>query len=142
MRSGAVFPPDPLTLWLQWYNASSETWSRLAGDIVGTEAFIESASRFMGSYISFYSAFRRASEQYFRNLQLVTRPDIARVASLIVALEEKVDRIEESLEDAQDARSGATTGGAAALEERLGRVESKLDQLLATVGSAPAGRAK
>ncbi|MCA3748672.1 MAG: E3 binding domain-containing protein, partial [Rubrobacter sp.] len=73
-------------------------------------------------------------------MQLPTRSDISRVASLVVALEEKVDRIEETFEDFEyrSARP-ATEERVAELEERLGRVEEKLDRLLGAVEEGPGG---
>jgi len=73
---------------------------------------------------------RRANEDYFRNLQLPTRSDLARVAEIIIALEEKVDRIDEAFDDIKDGSSQlATRDSLTDLEVRLGRVEKKLDTL-------------
>src|SRR5947209_13414074 len=94
-------PPDPFTFFREWYNATSETWSKAAEEAVGSEQFMELNKRFLESYSAFYKTFRLANEEYFRNLQLPTRSDITRVAELVVALEEKVDRIEDTLEDSE-----------------------------------------
>src|SRR5579884_2165301 len=91
MPEGAkeTFPLDPFTFFREWYNATSETWSKAAENVVGSDQFMEFNKRFLESYSTFYKTFRQANEEYFRNLQLPTRSDIARVAELIVALEEK-----------------------------------------------------
>ncbi len=162
-ESGRLFPMDPFTFFKQWYDAASEAWSKATGDVIGSEKFVEAASQFLESYASFYKAFRRANEEYFRNLQLPTRSDIARVAELVIALEEKVDQVEDAFENyeekyAQPATAMAESlasveqrldtveqrlenlpaalqdaGSLGELQERLGRVESKLDSLLATL---------
>lgn len=106
---------DPSTFFREWYNATSEAWSKAAEEAVGSEQFMELNKRFLESYATFSKAWRLANEEYFRNLQLPTRSDITRVAELVVALEEKIDRIEDTLED------------------RLDRVESKLDGILAAL---------
>jgi pyruvate/2-oxoglutarate dehydrogenase complex dihydrolipoamide acyltransferase (E2) component len=78
--------------------------------------------------------FKRNSEDYLKNLQLPVRSDISRIAGLVVNLEEKVDRIEEVLEDFEYGYAEpATTESVKGLETRLERVESKLDRLLATL---------
>jgi polyhydroxyalkanoic acid synthase PhaR subunit len=139
MLAGGTFPADPFTLFKQWYDASSETWSKAVGDVIGSEKFMESVKRFLESYTSFYKTFRRASEEYFRNLQIPTRSDVARVAELVVALEEKVDRIDDALEDAQDERQhwstqqGVISEAISSLVGRLGMVESKVDVLPAAL---------
>jgi polyhydroxyalkanoic acid synthase PhaR subunit len=89
------------------------------------------------SYASFYKVFKRNSEEYLKNLQLPVRSDITRIAGLVVNLEEKVDRVEEVLEDLED--TGTTTIEPASaeaienLEARLDRVEGKLDRLISAL---------
>jgi chromosome segregation ATPase len=100
---------------------------------------METIKRFLESYASFYKAFRQASEEYFKNVQIATRSDLARVAELVVALEEKIDRIEDALEDAQDERQqwstqqGVISETISGLVGRLGMVESKVDVLPAAL---------
>jgi polyhydroxyalkanoic acid synthase PhaR subunit len=128
--SGGTVPADPFTFIKQWYDASSDTWAKIVGDIIGNEKFVENASQFMESYTSYYMATRRANEDYFRNLQLPTRMDLARVAEIIVALEEKVDRLDDALDDIEDGNSQvATKDVITELEGRLSRVEKKLDAI-------------
>jgi len=146
LLAGARVPVDPFTYFKEWYDATNETWSRLMGEIIGTERFMESASEFLKSYTGFYAAMRRANEEYFRNLQIPTRSDIARVAGLVVNLEEKVDHIDGALEDFEDGAESNLSQLPAVLqkletvehlgqrveglEKRLDRVEGKLDAML------------
>lgn len=131
-------PADPFTFIKQWYDATSETWAKVIGDIIGTDRFMESAKEFLESYTSFYRTFRRANEEFFRNLQLPTRSDIARVAELVVGLEDKVELIDDTLEDFEDNYVEAITSD---LKGHLDRVDMRLEALpdilqkLATVGS-------
>jgi pyruvate/2-oxoglutarate dehydrogenase complex dihydrolipoamide acyltransferase (E2) component len=67
-----------------------------------------------------------------RNLQLPVREDVTRVAALVVALDEKVDKLEEAFEDFEDGFvEPATAESMAALEERLAEriagIEKKFD---------------
>src|SRR6266567_1911836 len=128
--AGGTTPAEPYTFFKQWYEASSETWSKVVGDIIGEEKFVENASQIMESYTSHYMVTRRANEDYFRNLQLPTRSDLARVAEIIVALEEKVDRLDDALDDIEDGNSQvATKDVITELEGRLSRVEKRLDAI-------------
>lgn len=133
-------PRDPMQFMAQWYNATSGPLAEFVQDVIEREEFLEPASRYLRSYASLYRLFRRNAEEYLRTMQLPTRSDISRVASLVVALEEKVDRIEETFEDFEyrSARP-ATEERVAELEERLGRVEEKLDRLLGAVEKGPGG---
>ncbi len=127
-------PTDPLQLAAQWYNATSGPFSNFVGDLIEREEFLEPSSRFLQSYASFYKVFRRNSEEYLKNLQLPVRSDITRIAGLVVNLEDKVDRIEEVLEDFEFGyATPATAESVQNLERRLDRVEGKLDRLLAAL---------
>ena len=133
-QGGKNISADPFAIFKQWYDATSESWSKTVGEAIATEQFAEAIGRFLDSFTSFTIMFRRANEQYFSNLQLPTRSDIARVATLIVNLEEKVDRIEDTLNDAGDRSSPATAETAISkLEARLNRLERKLDRVLAAL---------
>ena len=116
--SRELLPSDIFTMFREWYEATSETWAQVVNDTIGTEQFIESASPFLESYATFYKSSRRANEEYFKNLQLPTRSDIARVAELIVNLEEKVDRIDDA---------SATSEQVEGLAKRLDAIEGKLE---------------
>jgi hypothetical protein len=67
-----------------------------------------------------------------KNRGVPTRSDVTRVAKLVVVVENKVDRIEEALEDLVRGDSGSATAGAAVngLEERMDRLEGKMDRIL------------
>ncbi len=124
-------PKDPLEFAVQWYNATSGPYSEFVQDVIEREEFLEPASRFMQNYASFYKVFRSRSEEALRSLQIPARSDIARVASLVVALEDKVDRLEEAFEEFEYGYAKpATAEEVGELEKRLDRVEGKLDRIL------------
>ena len=78
--------------------------------------------------------FSRRSEEYLKSLQVPVRSDITRVAGLVVALEDKVDRLEEAFEEFEYGYAKpATAEEVGELEKRLDRVEGKLDRLLAVL---------
>jgi polyhydroxyalkanoic acid synthase PhaR subunit len=131
LMSVGSFPKDPLEFAVQWYNATSGPFSEFVHDVIEREEFLERASRWMQSYASFYKVFRRRSEEYLKSLQVPVRSDITRVAGLVVALEDKVDRIEEAFEEFEYGYARpATAEELGELEKRLDRVEGKLDRLL------------
>jgi len=137
LLAGGVLPSDPLQLTAQWYNATSGPFSDFVGDVIEREEFLEPSSQFLQSYASFYKVFKRNSEEYLKNLQLPVRSDITRIAGLVVNLEEKVDRIEEVLEDLEDTGTTSVEPASAEavqnLEARLDRVEGKLDRLISAL---------
>jgi polyhydroxyalkanoic acid synthase PhaR subunit len=128
-------PLDPLSFFREWYDKTSETWSTVIGDAIGTEAFIQSASRFLDSYTSYYRTLRQTAETQLHNMQMPTRSDIARVAGLVVALEDKVDQLQDAFDAHADeqAPQAPTLDAVTALDKRISSIETKLDALLSSL---------
>jgi polyhydroxyalkanoic acid synthase PhaR subunit len=134
LMSAESFPKDPLEFAVHWYNATSGPFSDFVQDVIEREEFLEQGSRWLQSYATFYKVFSRRSEEYLKSLQVPVRSDITRVAGLVVALEDKVDRLEEAFEEFEYGYAKpATAEEVGGLEKRLDRVEGKLDRLLAAL---------
>lgn len=144
MLSEETFPEDPLRFFLQWYNETEERWSEAADELLRKGEVLEQASHSIEAYARSYRELRRASEEGSKNLQVPTRSDITRVAKLVVVVENKVDRIEEAVEEFVHGDSGFATAGAVAeavhsLEERMDRLEGKMDRILTALEKIEAG---
>jgi len=130
LLAGGSLPVDPLQFATRWYNATSGPFSDFVGDVIEREEFLEPSSQFLQSYASFYKVFKRNSEEYLKSLQLPVRSDISRVAALVINLEDKIDRIEEVLEDFEyTPAKPATADSIEALEGRIGNIESALERV-------------
>jgi len=129
LLAGGNLPSDPLQFATRWYNATSGPFSDFVGDVIEREEFLEPSSQFLQSYAGFYKVFKRSSEEYLKSLQLPVRSDISRVAGLVINLEDKIDRIEEVLEDFEyTPAKPATADSIEALEERIGGIERALER--------------
>ncbi len=154
MFEGGNLPTDPLDFYLRWYNATNAPLSKMIRTILEDESFLGDSRRFLENYATLEQVFQRASEEYFGYLQLATRSDNTRVAELVVGLDAKVDRMEETFEEFEHGyATPATAEAVEALEGRvkelehklddnrsgLRRMEGKLDQLLAALGTSTNG---
>ena len=111
----------------RWYNATSGPLSDFVGDLIEREEILDVSSQFLQNYASFYKVFRRNSEEYLKGLSLPVRSDVTRVAGLVVALEDKMDRLEEAFEDFEYGyATPATAESVQGIEERIGRLEGAL----------------
>jgi polyhydroxyalkanoic acid synthase PhaR subunit len=130
LLAGGSLPADPLQFATRWYNATSGPFSDFVGDVIEREEFLEPSSQFLQSYASFYKVFKRNSEEYLKSLQIPVRSDISRVAGLVINLEDKVDRIEEVLEDFEyTSAKPATADSVEALEGRIEGIEGALERI-------------
>ena len=132
MLSGESLPEEPVKFFLRWYNETEERWSETADRLIRRDEVLESMGRFFETYARSEAESRQASEEGLKNRGVPTRSDVTRVAKLVVVVENKVDRIEEALEDLVRGDSGSATAGAAVngLEERMDRLEGKMDRIL------------
>jgi exonuclease VII small subunit len=128
--SAEGYPTDPLQFIARWYNATSGPFSEFIGDLIKREEFLEVSNRFLQSYASFYKVFRRDSERYLKALQLPVRSDITRVAGFVVALEDKIDRLEEAFEEFEYGYAEpATAESLQAVEERIDNLGRTLERI-------------
>jgi polyhydroxyalkanoic acid synthase PhaR subunit len=127
ISSGEALPTNLFAFYKQWYDATSDTWARLVENTIGSEKFLELVRPFLESYASFLKTFRNAEEEYLKNLQIPTRSDIAHLAELVIALEEKLDQVDDAFEEGLT--QVATLESIAKLDEHLNQAESKLDPL-------------
>ncbi len=132
MLSGEALPEEPVRFFVRWYNETEERWSETADELMRKDEVLESMGRIFETYAHSGAELRQTSEKGLKDSGVPTRSDVARVAKLVVVVENKVDRIEETLEDLVRDDSGPATVGAAVngLEERMDRLEGKMDRIL------------
>ena len=82
-------PTDPVSFGVQWYNATSGPVSKFTEELLQEDKVLGPSSQFLERYTTFYKLFRRNAEESLSVLQLPTRSDIARVANLVISLEEQ-----------------------------------------------------
>jgi len=142
LLSAEGYPTDPLQLSTRLYNATNGPVSDFLGDLLEREEILDVSSQFLQNYASFSKVFRRNSEDYLKNLSLPVRSDITRVAGLVLALEEKIDNLEDTFEDFEDsqAASQAASGNAeslASIQEHITGLENKLESISNSADASP-----
>jgi polyhydroxyalkanoic acid synthase PhaR subunit len=139
LLQGGSVAADPFTFFKQWYEASSETWGKVIEETIGGDRFMGEASQFLESYANFVGTVRRTGEEYFGHLQLSTRSDAARIAELVINVENKVEQLDETFENYEEsnARARAKTNEAlASLPARIDGVEGRLEKVPAALQKA------
>jgi polyhydroxyalkanoic acid synthase PhaR subunit len=90
-------PPDPFELWRQIYETNERAWNTVLERTVSNPAFAESSGKILETFLSAQKTVRDNMRSYLEQINLPTREDIARLGELIVALEEKVDQLDDRL---------------------------------------------
>ncbi len=93
--------PDFLARWKQLTDQTIETWSRAFSQVMNTEAFAEMLGRTLDQVLSTASPVKRAAEPAVDNalkvIGLPSRAQVTSVATQLVDLDERIDRIEDGL---------------------------------------------
>ncbi|MBN6186091.1 hypothetical protein JQN58_03695 [Aneurinibacillus sp. BA2021] len=97
MASNQTF--DPVQMWKSWYDLVEKTWGKTMDDFVKTSEY----STMIGEYQKwfFYSQdqYKKMMDQFLMENNMPNKDEIARVAQLVIQLEEKVEKLDERLDD-------------------------------------------
>ncbi|TMF01068.1 MAG: hypothetical protein E6I52_12195 [Chloroflexi bacterium] len=90
-------PPDPFEVWRQIYETNERAWNAVLERTVNNPSFAESSGKILETFLAAQKTVRDNMRSYLEQVNLPTREDIARLGELIVALEEKVDQVDDRL---------------------------------------------
>jgi polyhydroxyalkanoic acid synthase PhaR subunit len=90
---------DPFALWKQMYDKAEEQWSQTIDEAMKKEEFSKWMGQSMSGYLQYQEFARKSTEKYLEQANMPSRQDIANVASLVVNLEDKVDQLEQVIEE-------------------------------------------
>ena len=109
---------DPFELWRQVYEANERAWNAALERTLSTPAFAEAQGKLLETLLAAQKTARENVRTYLEMMNVPTREDIARVGELIVALEEKVDQLDDRLEQVEAALRRSPELGGKAPERR------------------------
>jgi len=93
--------PDLLGQWKQFLDQWIEAWAKVLGQAMGTEQFARLMGQSLDSFLVAQGPVKKALdqqvEQALQTFNLPSRTQVAAVARQIVELEERIERLEDSL---------------------------------------------
>ena len=96
--------PELLPQWKQFLDQWIEAWSKVLGQAMGTEQFAKLMGQSLEQLLATHGSLRRAAEQQteqaLQALQLPSRAQVTAIAKMIVELEERLDRLEDRIDAA------------------------------------------
>jgi Poly(R)-hydroxyalkanoic acid synthase subunit (PHA_synth_III_E) len=94
--------PDLIAQWKQFLDQWIETWSRALGHVMGTEAFAQAFGRSLDLMLTVQAPVRKVGTQSMETalfaLGLPSRAQVTGVARQLVEMEERVERLEDSVQ--------------------------------------------
>lgn len=106
---------DPFQVWKKMYFAFEDSLSKTVRDSVTTDSFANGIDWILNSYLQYLKLQKDFMSGYMEDTPFPSKRDVARVAELVVSLENKVDILEGEL----DEKLTFMEDQAAALADRL-----------------------
>jgi polyhydroxyalkanoate synthesis regulator phasin len=93
--------PELLTQWKQFLDQWIEAWSRVLGQTMGTEQFAKMMGQSLDQFLVAHGPAKKAADQHVEQalqaLNLPSRSQLTAVARQIVELEERIERLEDTI---------------------------------------------
>jgi len=86
-----VSMPDIVELWKELYFNAEESWAATTREFIASKSFIQVLNQVRDQYLSFHKVSQQNIDQYLEANPLPSKKDIARIAELVIGLEDKVD---------------------------------------------------
>ena len=86
-----VSMPDIVELWKELYFNTEESWAAATRELIASNSFIQVLDQIRDQYLSFHKVSQENIDQYLEVNPLPSKKDVARIAELIIGLEDKVD---------------------------------------------------
>ncbi len=89
--------PDYIELWKEMYFKTEKAFAESFNEYVSTEAFSQLQNKTLEQQLSLEKVTRKNAEKLLENSAFPLKKDIARIAELVISVEEKVDTLDYQL---------------------------------------------
>src|SRR6267143_1274122 len=101
MVGQAPLTPDLASQWKQFMDQWIEAWSKALGQAMNTDAYAQMIGKFLDQWLVASAPMKKAAEQQIdqalQTLNMASRSQLTAVAKQIVELEERLERMEDTL---------------------------------------------
>ncbi|MFB6469238.1 poly(R)-hydroxyalkanoic acid synthase subunit PhaE [Cytobacillus sp. Hz8] len=122
---------DPFKVWKDIYQQTEAKWNEAIHETMQKEAFAEWMGQVQSAYLQYQELVQKTTENYLKQISVPTRDEISSVASLIINLEEKVDNLDQKIDDELDSLSANEE--ITKLKSSISKLDKKLDNILKVV---------
>jgi polyhydroxyalkanoic acid synthase PhaR subunit len=131
---------DPFAIWKSMYEKTESKLNEVLHETMQKEAFSEWMGQVQNSYLQYQKFVQTSADNYLKQVNLPTRSEVSNVASLIINLEEKVDGLDQKIEE--ELLVNSSSSEISKLKSSIAKLDKKIDSLLKVVQqpveSAPA----
>lgn len=122
---------DPFAVWKSVYDKTEAKWNEVLHETMQKEAFSEWLGQVQNAYLQYQQIVQKTTDNYLKQVNLPTRDEISNVASLIINLEEKVENLDQKIED--ELLENSASAEINKLKTSISKLDKKLDSILKAV---------
>ncbi len=119
---------DPFAMWKSFYDKAESNWSELINESMQKEAFSEWMGHSLNLYLQYQDLVQKSTENYLKQVNMPTRAEVSNLASLMINLEEKIDQLDQKVEDELIDKQVSTDINK--LKNEFAKLDKKLDKIL------------
>lgn len=89
-----ILMPDLSDLWKEMYFKMEETWANAVKEVISTKTFVDYLDKVLEYNLNAEKVIRQSLDKYMEHAPVPSKKDVARVAELVISMEEKIDVLE------------------------------------------------
>lgn len=89
-----VVMPDFVELWKEMYFKNEDAWTQAIKEFITTQTFVTALDGVKDQLLNYHKLSEQNMENYYKVHPAPSKKDIARVAELVIGLEDKVDELD------------------------------------------------
>ncbi|WP_027417811.1 hypothetical protein [Aneurinibacillus terranovensis] len=90
---------DPIQVWKSWYDMVEKTWGKTIDDWVKTDEYAAWVGQLQKWFFYSQDHYKKTVDQILAENNLPSKDEIARLAQLVIQLEDKVEKLDDRLDD-------------------------------------------
>lgn len=119
---------DPFSFWKSMYEKTESNLSEAIHEATQKEEFAAWMGNVQSGFLQYQKMIQSTTDAYLKQSNLPTRDEISNIASLIINLENKVENLDEMIDDKLTTNQVETE--ISNLKASISGLENKIDQLL------------
>lgn len=123
---------DPFEIWKKVYDQTESYWSKVLDENLATEDFSKGLGKVLDMNLQYKKLVNDSISAYLEQMNIPSKDDLAKLASLIINVETKVEQIEEVVEGAivVQADQDKQAREMKSLQDEVKRIHRKMDQII------------
>lgn len=89
-----VVMPDLIELWKEMYFKNEDAWTQAIKEFITTQTFVTALDGVKDQLLNYHKLSEQNMDNYYKVHPAPSKKDIARVAELVIGLEDKVDELD------------------------------------------------